>query len=95
MEVAARDKHQPTCIMSHNFINKLTVIIGSCQLLQEKVQRAGQVDSEFLHRLAVIQDIAKRMAEDLNEHQCELDSIAKMEIFAMQSQALKVIDGKH
>jgi hypothetical protein len=81
--------------MSHNFINKLTVIIGSCQLLQEKAERAGQLDPECLHRLAVIQDIARGMAEDLKEHQCELDSIARMEIFGMQSKTLKVLDGKH
>ena len=94
MGVAIR-KYQPKCIVSHNFINKLSVIIGSCQLLKEKAEHSGQFDPECMQRLAAIHEIAKAMADELRVHQGESDSVARVEIFEPQSHRLKVPDGKH
>ncbi len=94
MGVAIRE-YQPKSIVSHNFINKLSVIIGSCQLLKEKAEHGGQFDPECMHRLAAIHEIAKAMADELKAYQGELDSVARMEIFEPQSQRLKMPDGKH
>jgi len=78
MVVSAQDKHQPKCWLSHHFINKLSVIIGSCQLLQERVEESDHLDSECIHRLAVIMQVAKEMSKELKEHECQLDAAARM-----------------
>ncbi|HEV2469844.1 MAG TPA: hypothetical protein VGS78_11660 [Candidatus Sulfotelmatobacter sp.] len=78
MDVSAQDKHQPKCWLSHHFINKLSVIIGSCQLLQEQAEESDRLDAEGIHRLAVIMDIAKEMSKELREHECQLDAATKM-----------------
>jgi len=78
MVVSAQDKHQPKCWLSHHFINKLSVIIGSCQLLQEQVEESDHVDSACIHRLAVIMEVAKDMSRELKEHACQLDAATKM-----------------
>jgi hypothetical protein len=69
--------HHPSCMMAHDFLNRLTVIIGSCDLLQENAK-----DPECIKRLAVIRDIAMEMAVQLNEHQCHLDELMKAALAA-------------
>jgi len=63
-----RFKNQPTCIMAHDLLNKLTVIIGGCDLLEEKAS-----DSECVRLILAIRDSAKAMADELKQHQCDLD----------------------
>ncbi len=78
MDVSAHDKHQPKCWLSHHFINKLSVIIGSCQLLQEQADESDGLDTECAHRVAVILEVAREMSKELKEHECQLDSATKM-----------------
>lgn len=78
MAVSAQDKHQPKCWLSHHFINKLSVIIGSCQLLQEQVEESDHPDPECIHRLTVIMEIAKEMSKELREHECQIDAATKL-----------------
>jgi hypothetical protein len=82
MEMTNRVRHQPTCLLSHYFINKLTVIIGSCQILQEKAERSDRFDTECTHRLAVIEEVAKGMVDELNDHECRLDAMTKVSVIA-------------
>jgi hypothetical protein len=70
------DKHQPTCLMSHSLLNKLSVIIGSCDLIQEEANRLPVVSSESMRRIAVVRGTAMEMVNELKEHLCELDSAA-------------------
>ena len=82
MEISKGKRHQPTCLLSHYFINKLTVIIGSCQILQEKAERSERFDSECTHRLSVIEGVAKGMVDELNDHECRLDAMTKIAVLA-------------
>jgi len=59
--------HQPACMMTHNLVNKLSAIVGHCDLLIEQTEQ----DSEFLQRLTLIRAIAEKAAKDLTEHQRE------------------------
>jgi|HubBroStandDraft_1064217.scaffolds.fasta_scaffold00024_62 hypothetical protein len=60
--------HEPDCVLAHDIVNKLSVIIGNCDLLSEQVQPG----SEFAKRLRLIHDVAQGIARELNEHQVEL-----------------------
>jgi hypothetical protein len=82
MEISKANKHQPTCLLSHYFINKLTVIIGSCQILQEKAERSGGFYTECTRRLSVIEEVAKGIVDELNDHECRLDAMRKVAVMA-------------
>lgn len=69
-------QYHPGCLLAHGLVNKLSVIVGLCDLLEEKASE----DSECLKRLNVIRNIAKSMAEELNVHQCHLDELTRAEI---------------
>ena len=70
-------KHQPRCLLSHEFLNKLSVIIGSCELLLEDQGESPNLDAQTARRVGVIRDIARQMAGDLKERACELDGLTK------------------
>jgi hypothetical protein len=61
----------PICILAHECLNKLSVIIGNCDLAHEKAPS----DSECLKRITTIRDTAKAMADALNGHLCELSEL--------------------
>ncbi len=90
MQVLVGEKHQPPCIMAHEFINKLTAIIGNCDLIRERIE-----DAEVVERLAVTRSIAVRMADELKEHQCKLDSMIKMAMFGQETKRTASAFGKH
>jgi hypothetical protein len=62
------DPHQPVCIVAHNLVNKLSAIIGQCDLLSEKVEEG----TESAKRLVMIHDLAKSAARELTDHLQEL-----------------------
>lgn len=74
-------KRQPSCILAHNLINKLTAIIGGCELLEEE----SEASSACVKRLQLIRDVAKSMADDLRQHQCYLDSLARVRVMASEA----------
>ncbi len=68
--------HQPVCRLAHGLINKLSVIVGLCEL----VSAEAVVGTKDTTRLKVIDDMAKSMARDLTDCQCELAAaIGKVE----------------
>ena len=69
-------KYRPSCILAHELINKLTVIVGHCDLLKENAPE----DSHCLERLMQIREVAKSMAEELNSHQCHLDTMLRTSV---------------
>ena len=58
-------RHQPACLAAHNLIGKVSIILGNCDLLIEKME-AG---TEEARRLAVIRETAKEVVKELVEHQ--------------------------
>jgi len=68
----ARDL-QPICMLAHDLINRLAVIVGHCDLLTED----GPEDSKCHKRLALIREIAYTAATELGERQCDLDNLSR------------------
>jgi len=63
----------PVCMLAHEMINRLSVIIGNCDLMNEK----AKADSECVKRLSAIRDSAQSMVTELNRHQCELQGLLR------------------
>ena len=57
-----------SCVLVHELLNRLSVIMGNCDLVIEKTP-AG---SERAKLLSVIQENARIMALELSSRQCEL-----------------------
>jgi hypothetical protein len=57
----------------HDLVNKLSVIIGHCDLLRDRL-KAGLRCSR---RVDVIHTTAQSMANDLNDHQCRVAEAAR------------------
>jgi len=68
MEESSTGKYELDCPFAHNLINKLSVIVGACDLLLEKAPE----DSPALPQMLQIKNVARSMAADLGEFQCEL-----------------------
>ncbi len=73
MEKSKARNLQPACMLAHNLINRLAVIVGHCDLLTED----SPTDSKCHKRLALIREIAYTAATELSEHQCNLDNLAR------------------
>jgi hypothetical protein len=54
--------------LTDDLVNKLAVIVGHCDLLREHL-KAGSASAK---RVGSIQEIARGMAEELNEYHCRL-----------------------
>ena len=70
MKKAKSGTNQPACIFTHELINRLSVIVGNCDLLKEDLPE----DSQGAKRLCLMKDVAKSIAEDLQKHQTSLDA---------------------
>jgi hypothetical protein len=74
---ANRTKNQPPCSLAHDLVNKLSTIIGFCDLFAEKAERQGQ-DEECARWLAIIREQAESGAKHLADHQCELSEAIRI-----------------
>ena len=63
-----RENHKLECPLAHELINKLSVIVGNCDLLAENTPH----DSPLLQRTLLIRDMAKAVAKDLGQLECDL-----------------------
>jgi hypothetical protein len=66
--LSKRKRDQPASVAVHDLINKLSVIIGHCDLLGE-ITQAG---TEPARRIGLIRELAKEAARDLTERQKKL-----------------------
>ncbi|PYX32481.1 MAG: hypothetical protein DMG80_07815 [Acidobacteria bacterium] len=69
MEKSTRERYQPACLFGHHLIDKLSVIIGICDLASDQKKEPS---TEYATHLALIRDTAKEMAREPVEHQCQL-----------------------
>lgn len=60
--------YQPDCPLAHLLINKLSTVVGNCDLVLEGLAK----DSPLLPRMTLVRDTARSMAADLAKFQCEL-----------------------
>lgn len=63
------NKHQLECPLAHTLVNKLSVVVGNCDLLIEKTP----LDSPLIPRMKLIRETAQSMAADLLEFQFDLE----------------------
>ena len=66
---AKRGKAPTRFRFAHELINQLSLIVGHCELLKEDLPQ----NPKYLHRLSLIQDVARSMCKDLKNHQQELE----------------------
>jgi hypothetical protein len=67
-------KAEPADLLVHNVVNKLSAIIGFCDLLIEKAEKQ---DAECARRLLSIHELAKSAAKELTDHQCHFSPIVQ------------------
>jgi hypothetical protein len=65
--------YQPGCMLAHDVINRLSVIVGYCDLLADETPEG----SDCRKRLLTIRNLAKVAAADLTEHQCQLETLVR------------------
>jgi len=58
-------RYQPAHMFEHSLVNKLSAIVGNCDLLYEKTEKG----TEYARRLAVIRDLAESAVKEIMEHQ--------------------------
>ena len=63
----------PVCMMLHEMISQLLVIIRHCDLATEEVP----TDSACAKRFRIIGETARRVAQGMHEHQCELTDLLR------------------
>lgn len=68
MEKSSRKVYQPECPLAHNLINKLSVIVGNCDLLVERIPES----SPLWERMLLVRDLAKEVAGELGQIECDL-----------------------
>ena len=68
MEKSFETSHELVPPLTRDLGNKLAVIVGHCDLLREH-PKAGSPSAK---RADAIQEIAREMADELNEYQCRL-----------------------
>jgi len=68
MQQSNQEKYKLECPLAHELINKLSVIVGNCDLLAESTPE----DSPLLERTLVIREMAKAVAKELGQIECDL-----------------------
>jgi hypothetical protein len=71
----AQGSYQPECSVAHDLINRLSAIIGHCDLLAESTP----LDSPSLDRVLLIRHLANMIAKDLGQFQCDLARLRRTE----------------
>jgi hypothetical protein len=66
MKVPKRESYFPTCMLTHDLLNNLSVIVGHCDLLRDP----DRTEAERAEYLAQILKTAQLMADRLKDHQC-------------------------
>ena len=81
MEKLTRECNRPLCMLAHDLVNKLSVIVSCCDLLTDP----GRADPEGEKHVQRIRDTAMSMAERLNHEQCHLVSLAESQAMHKQT----------
>jgi len=61
---------RPFCLLAHNAINKMTAIVGLCELLETE----AHASSDCRDRLYKIRELAKSAAATFYSGECELQA---------------------
>jgi len=64
-------KYQPICMLAHDLVNRLSVIIGHCDLMAEE----NPENFKLSQHLDAVREMAKSSATALKDHLCQLDAM--------------------
>jgi len=68
-------KYQPNCLLAHELINKISVVVGHCDLVKDVT------DNPAVHtRLQTIRNIATEIAASLTKHQCQIEAAVREKV---------------
>ena len=67
---AKKGRHEPVCMVAHDMVNKLSAIVGHCDLLIEMTT----AKTEHARRLVMIRELAESAATELKEHQRNIEA---------------------
>lgn len=81
--------HQSMCSLSHQILNKLSVIIGSCDLLMEDLEESANPDAQTIRRLEMVRDVARELGEEVKERRCVLESEMRIALAGHAQQAVR------
>ena len=73
MEQSDWKSYQPVCMLAHDMLNKLSVIVGLCEL----VSAEAEPGTECAARLATIQDTAKSLAQEVIKSECQMSRVIR------------------
>ena len=73
MEKSQRECKHLICMLAHDLVNNLSVIICCCDLLTDP----GRADAEGQKHVQLIRETAKSMADRLSHQKCHIASIAQ------------------
>jgi hypothetical protein len=65
-------RYQPGCMFAHDLVNKVSLIIGRCDILKSQIPP----DSESGKHVLLIRRAAKSMADDVTQRSCQVDAIS-------------------
>jgi hypothetical protein len=68
MKPPSDKRYQPICPLCHGVLDKLSAIIGYCDLLSQRVVSPTDCSKD----VGSIRDIARQLAQELATFQCEL-----------------------
>ena len=74
MENLKSECYHPICMLAHELLNSLSVIVGHCDLLGDPDGPEGTSSAKHLQ---VIRDTATAMAQKLSHRQCDVASMAR------------------
>ncbi len=69
MRVAVQQATCGQCLLAHSFVNKLSVIVGECELPDD------QVNPQCVERLRVTRQTTQDMATEKNRHGCQVRAL--------------------
>ena len=70
-------QNKPKCFLAHNILNKLSVIIGSCEIVLESLKGEKPCEPPVERRVAVVREMAWELVNEVRERGCELDRAAR------------------
>lgn len=70
-------KNQPKCFLSHVVLNKLSVMIGSCDIALEEMKAGKSAEAQIERRVTVVREMAWDIVKEVREYGCELDQAGR------------------
>ncbi len=75
MEKSNGDQYEAACLLAHRLVDKLSVIVGYCDLVIED----SELKAESAARLTLVRDMAATVAKELASLECPRAEAARVQ----------------